>query len=1372
MKRSVDDAYMNSQLKRPTVSSRPEPSGQAQMNGGGSTQKLTTNDALTYLKAVKDIFHDKREQYDEFLEVMKDFKAQRIDTTGVIERVKELFKGHHALILGFNTFLPKGYEITIRDGEPYGPDPAKKSVAFEEAIKFVNKIKTRFQGDDQVYKSFLDILNMYRRESKSIKDVYREVSDLFRDHPDLLVEFAHFLPDSTGTASIHYAHTTRNPILYRDDRSLPMTTMRPIHKGISSHADCDISTDRADPDEKELARVDKEQRRRGDKERDKDRDDKDIDQDIKCSPQKRKNAHRVDDIVTDPYNKGMLEEGCSFFEKVKERLRNSEQYLEIYRCLDVFNRGIITRSELDSLVGNIIGRYSDLMEGFNEIINRADKIGGFLAGILSKRFLWSDGHLPRSGKMDDRDRDDDNMDRESKERDGLDKGVGSGNKDVSGNRISLYSSKDKFLAKPIQELDLSNCESCTPSYRLLPNNYPIPSVSQRTNIGVEVLNDHWVSVTSGSEDYSFKHMRKNQYEESLFRCEDDRFELDMLLESVNVTTKRVEELLDRINDNSIKTDSLIHIEDHFTALNLRCIERLYGDHGLDVMDVLRKNAPLALPVILTRLKQKQEEWARCRSDFNKVWAEIYSKNYHKSLDHRSFYFKQQDSKSLSTKALLTEIKEINETQHREDDVLLSLGAGNRRPVVPNLDFKYPDSDIHEDLYQLIKYSCGEICSTEQLDKVMKVWTTFLEPVLGVPSHPHCAEDTEDFVKGNSVVPGCGDSDGSPLGSAVVSNCKHSKPSRNGDDNTPPEYSSTSRAWLVNSGNGVKENGYHDPDHIAHKNNLCQDGNAQIIATAADITSRISKNEQLACSSVSISAGVEESHGRLEGGHTSGLCATPLKPGKAVADGLSEKLPSSEGGDGTKPVSSSNGAVPESIRNRKYNEENAGHNKIEREEGELSPNGDFEEDNFQVYGDSAAEATRKLKTGTTNVQKYQTSQKKEVCGGERLKTDVDAYNEGEESAHRSSDTENASENGEASRSESADGDDCSHEREVGEQEEKAESEGEAEGTADAHDNEGDGTHAPFSGSFLQSVKPLIMHVPSTTKEKKKISQIFYGNDSFYVLFRLHQTLYERIKSAKSSAEKNWKGSNDKTPNDLYARFINSFYSLLDGSSDNTKFEDECRAMMGAQSYVLFTLDKLIYKIVKQLQAVATDEMDNKLLQLYAYEKSRKGGRFVDTIYHDNARVLLHDENIYRIECSPAPLHVSIQLMDYGYEKPEVTAVSMDPNFASYMNNDFLSLVRDTKKPGIALTRNKRKFACEDEISVTSQAMEGLQIFNGLECKISCNSYKVSYVLDTEDFLCRIKRRRTNHLSGSNCDSANPSNASSDRAEKFNRLLCAL
>ena len=85
------------------------------------------------------------------------------------------------------------------------------------------------------------------------------------------------------------------------------------------------------------------------------------------------------------------------------------------------------------------------------------------------------------------------------------------------------------------------------------------------------------------------------------------------------------------------------------AINIRCIERIYGDHGPDVIDMLHKNGPVALPVILNRLKQKQEEWLKCKEDMNKVWAEVYAKNYHKSLDHRSFYFKQQDKKNLSTK---------------------------------------------------------------------------------------------------------------------------------------------------------------------------------------------------------------------------------------------------------------------------------------------------------------------------------------------------------------------------------------------------------------------------------------------------------------------------------------------------------------------------------------------------------------------------------------------------------------------------------------------------------------------------------------------------------------------------------------------------
>jgi hypothetical protein len=62
----------------------------------------------------------------------------RTDTSGVIVRVKELFKGHNNLIFGFNTFLPKGYEITLDEDEAA---PPKKTVEFNQAINFVNKIK-------------------------------------------------------------------------------------------------------------------------------------------------------------------------------------------------------------------------------------------------------------------------------------------------------------------------------------------------------------------------------------------------------------------------------------------------------------------------------------------------------------------------------------------------------------------------------------------------------------------------------------------------------------------------------------------------------------------------------------------------------------------------------------------------------------------------------------------------------------------------------------------------------------------------------------------------------------------------------------------------------------------------------------------------------------------------------------------------------------------------------------------------------------------------------------------------------------------------------------------------------------------------------
>jgi paired amphipathic helix protein Sin3a len=84
-------------------------------------RELRVEDALLYLDQVKVEFGDRPHIYNEFLDIMKTFKTQQIDTPGVIRRVSNLFQGNRRLVLGFNTFLPEGYKIEIPmdgDGPP------------------------------------------------------------------------------------------------------------------------------------------------------------------------------------------------------------------------------------------------------------------------------------------------------------------------------------------------------------------------------------------------------------------------------------------------------------------------------------------------------------------------------------------------------------------------------------------------------------------------------------------------------------------------------------------------------------------------------------------------------------------------------------------------------------------------------------------------------------------------------------------------------------------------------------------------------------------------------------------------------------------------------------------------------------------------------------------------------------------------------------------------------------------------------------------------------------------------------------------------------------------------------------------------------
>eukprot|EP00882_Tetradesmus_deserticola_P011207 GHRQ01011856.1.p1 GENE.GHRQ01011856.1~~GHRQ01011856.1.p1 ORF type:complete len:534 (+),score=277.95 GHRQ01011856.1:129-1730(+) len=405
----------------------------------------------------------------------------------------------------------------------------------------------------------------------------------------------------------------------------------------------------------------------------------------------------------DPYGSGRfggpLDREMQFFEKVKARLRNRELYQDFLKCLNLYAQEIISRQELLNLAHDIIGRFPDLIDGFTRFLQRCETM--------------------------------DAVDNEMRSQFGAGKISA---KDMA--RLKGQTVRDKMLSKPISEVaaEFNPDDRCTPSYVRVPGSYPKVKSSGKTAIGEEVLNDSWVSIISGSEDYSFKLMRKNQYEEALFRCEDDRFELDMCIETNASTLRKLRPLRDLFAGMSPEDRALWRLpEGELGAIHFRAVERIYGDQGPQIVELLKKNPTVAIPVIIVRLEQKEAEWYRVRGDMNKLWRKVFEQNYHKSLDHRSFYFKQSDKKGLMPKAMLQEVRDAAEKRRLDERQLQGLAAGGSPSAFllqPDLLFDYNADLVFDDMYQAVVYGMEEQLTGDVRDAVIAFWHSTVEPFFG------------------------------------------------------------------------------------------------------------------------------------------------------------------------------------------------------------------------------------------------------------------------------------------------------------------------------------------------------------------------------------------------------------------------------------------------------------------------------------------------------------------------------------------------------------------------------------------------------------------------------------------------------------------
>jgi paired amphipathic helix protein Sin3a len=152
--------------------------------------------------------------------------------------------------------------------------------------------------------------------------------------------------------------------------------------------------------------------------------------------------------------------------------------------------------------------------------------------------------------------------------------------------------------------------------------------SGRDALEWSVLNDEWVAFATWASEGSSAH-RKNPYEEALYNSEQERHWYSFHITSNLRTIAHLEPVAARIAAMNAEERLAFKLEDGLggtsPSVYERIIRKVYGkDHGSEILQALYDNPAVAVPIVLSRLKQKDEEWKRAEKEWNKVWREVVS----------------------------------------------------------------------------------------------------------------------------------------------------------------------------------------------------------------------------------------------------------------------------------------------------------------------------------------------------------------------------------------------------------------------------------------------------------------------------------------------------------------------------------------------------------------------------------------------------------------------------------------------------------------------------------------------------------------------------------------------------------------------------
>ncbi|XP_075239098.1 paired amphipathic helix protein Sin3a-like [Convolutriloba macropyga] len=708
---------------------------------------------------------------------------------------------------------------------------ATEKVEFNRAVSYVSKIKSRFSEEPHVYDKFMEILKYYKNDQEVQvggelkrqveKELFNQVSALFKNDKELIEEFVSFLPEVSEMFSAQKSvrrpmsaggHGNVAPSIEHPTKELASSAGGTRHRTTSlglggsnssfggnvkqnvpqhvSHypASCDIPRKRA-----------------------------------KMSVENSANVEKFSLLNT--------RSEFAMFDEIRNLLLSSASddsaYKDFVKCIAVLNLGIIDKREFLQIVRPLFvtedrGRSHHSRTAFNWLRDFLGLSGGSNRSVVKKSPAVVKDEVAAMAATSEEDEDDDDDDDTNDGRDAIDddgdltdefdgapnalgckveekqspavlKGSEASSSKVRHSSaaeplptlgrpkfktentiISSPHQQSTFKAKgltksnndyyeamsrrefvqggesgknetPIGPVDLSQYPRYGISYRILPKDEMLDgggNASGPERLEPEVaacINTQYRSVaftTGESSSYVSPNSRKKYSLDYMSRIDDERFELDMLME-VNCTAMNCIEYLHKVAGQASSSELVsFDLRRLITTAKLACIKsalsRIYGDKWPEVFESLFDFPQCSLAPVLARLRERDEHWRKNKLEFNKVWNSLYQKHSLRALDMKSSSYKAADLKTLKSKAL---IAEIEQTRNREEQqsihyipsvVTLKSEVRGKLPK-PHLELSYDDKEAIVDADRLIIYYLKRnISNRGEKSRMKKILKHFLK----------------------------------------------------------------------------------------------------------------------------------------------------------------------------------------------------------------------------------------------------------------------------------------------------------------------------------------------------------------------------------------------------------------------------------------------------------------------------------------------------------------------------------------------------------------------------------------------------------------------------------------------------------------------